>query len=195
MGSVYVFLAEGFEEIEALAPVDMLRRAGVSVYTVGIAGKTVKGGQGIAVAADLDGADFELPQDAEMVVLPGGTVGTENLLKSPLIDSVLKEAERRGLFAAAICTAPVVLHKAGLLEDKRVTAYPTRQGELTGSLVTGTAAEVDGRIITGRSAGVALQFSRALITAMCGADKADEVVRSIYPQEHPVLQKSVAPKE
>lgn len=181
MDTVYVFLAEGFEEVEALTPVDMLRRAEVPVQTVGVTGKTVTGSHGIPVVADVDGEGFALPQDAAMVVLPGGGPGTENLKQSPMVEAALNEANARGLYIAAICAAPTVLHKYGYLKGKTATAFPSVQGQLAGSTVTGKAVEVDGKVITGRSAGVALEFAHALVTAMAGGAKADEVVEKVYP--------------
>lgn len=182
MKHAYVLLAEGFEEIEALAPVDVLRRGGVQVTTVGLAGKRVPGGHGIVVEADMDGTDFALPQDATLVMLPGGGLGTENLGKSGMVAAVLAQAAQRGIFIAAICAAPTVLHKAGLLAGKRATAFPAMQAQLTQARVTGAAVEVDGNIITGRSAGVALAFSHALLAALEGRAKADEVLASMYPE-------------
>lgn len=181
MKTVYVFLADGFEEIEALAPVDLLRRAEVNVVTVGVTGKTVTGSHGIAVVADAEGKDFVLPEDAVMVVLPGGGLGTENLGKSPMVQEVLQKAQQSGLWIAAICAAPTVLHKYGLLDKKKATVFPAMQAEMPNSLVSGNAVERDGNIITARAAGVALEFSHALITAVCSREKADAVVQSIYP--------------
>lgn len=180
MKTAYVFLAEGFEEVEAITPVDFLRRAGVQVKTVGLGGKTVNGGHNIPIVADLDGAGFVLPSDADMVVLPGGGLGTQNLKQSEMIEQVLQEAHARGIYIVAICAAPTVLHKYGLLDGKTSTAFPDVQQDLTGSVVTGGAVEVDGAIVTGRSAGVALQFAHTLAKLLVGA-AADEVMASLYP--------------
>ncbi len=181
MKTVYVFLANGFEEIEALTAVDLLRRAGITVHTVGVTGKQVLGGHGIPVTADVDGDGFMLPGDADMVVLPGGGRGTENLMASDLVAEVLAEAQRRNIFITAICAAPTVLNKAGLLNGKTVTAFPSEQPKLTASTVTGSAVEQDGNIITGRSAGTALSFAHALVEALAGKAKADEVLFHLYP--------------
>lgn len=183
MKKAYVFLADGFEEIEAISPVDIMRRAGVAVVTVGVTGKAVTGGHGIVVMADVDGTAFVLPDNADLVLLPGGGTGTENLAKSDMVAGVLATAAQRAILIAAICAAPTVLHKAGLLQGKRVTAFPAVQGQLTGSHVTGAAVEKDGNIITGRSAGVALPFSHALVEALAGLQKADEVIEKLYPEK------------
>lgn len=181
MKTVYVFLADGFEEIEAITPIDVLRRAEISVRTVGVTGKTVCGAHSIRVEADLDGANFVLPADASMVVLPGGGLGTENLGKSKVVANSLQQADERGIFIAAICAAPTILHEQGLLTGKRVTAFPTVQKSLTDSIVTGHTVEVDGSIITGRAAGVALEFSHSLIEVLLDKKSADEVTASLYP--------------
>ncbi len=191
MKHVYVFLAEGFEEIEAFTPVDVLRRAGVNVTTVGVTGGQVPGAHGIVVRADVDGAGFTLPQNADLIMLPGGGPGTENLAKCDMIVAVLAEAAQRGIIIAAICAAPTVLHKAGLLAGRLVTAFPSVQKELTGATVTGAPVSVDrngGTIITARSAGVALLFSHALVLELLGAQKADETIASLYPGTQPVKQ-------
>lgn len=180
--SVYIFLADGFEEVEAIAPIDLLRRAGVEVKTVGIGGTTVTGGHGVPVIADMSGDKFVLPSDAQMVVLPGGGTGTQNLMQSAVVEDVLQAAQQRGIYIAAICAAPTVLHKYNLLQTKRVTAFPSVQPSLTGSMVTGNAVEVDGKIITARAAGVALQFAHALIECLKGKPKADEVLAGLYPE-------------
>lgn len=178
---MYAFLAEGFEEIEATTTIDFLRRSGVSVHMVGLPGGIVKGAHGIEVVAEAAPGGFTLPNDADMVFLPGGGPGTQNLQKSEMVARALHEADKRGLYIAAICAAPTVLHSHGLLKGKTVTAFPSTQAALTGSHVTGGAVEVDGRIITGRSAGVALAFAHTLAALLAGRQKADEVLRNLYP--------------
>lgn len=182
MKNVYLFFATGFEEIEALTPVDILRRGGINVKTVGVGAKTVTGSHGVQVVADLDGQGFTLPEDAAMVVLPGGGLGTENLAESEMVSAAIQEAAKRKLYIGAICAAPTVLHKEGILGGKRVTAFPAVEEKLTGATYTGGPVEIDGNIITGRSAGVALQFAKTLLTALTGADKADEVMANLYPE-------------
>ena len=182
MGKIYVFLADGFEEIEAVTPIDVLRRAGGEVVTVGVTGPTPTGGHGIPVAADVNGKGFTLPPDAAMVVLPGGGAGTENLLHSEMVAQVLKDAAARGIWIAAICAAPKVLHRAGLLAGKTVTSFPSVAAALVGTNHTGGAVEVDGNIITGRSAGVALQFAKTLAALLLGEEKAQKTVADLYPE-------------
>lgn len=176
MKKVYVFLAEGFEEVEAITPIDVLRRAGVEVATVGIGGQTITGSHGIPVVADIAGEGFRLPEDAAMVFLPGGGPGTQNLLDSPVVRAAVDEAAARGLWLAAICAAPKVLSAAGQLRGKRVTAFPDVRAGLEAGEVTDGPVEVDGRVITGRGAGVALQFGHALAGALAGKAEADAVL-------------------
>lgn len=182
MKTVYVFLAEGFEEIEAIVPIDILRRAGVPVITVGLGSMPdIAGSHGITVQADTPGDGFVLPQDAGMVVLPGGGLGTQNLSQSEVVRAALQAAAERELPVAAICAAPTVLHQYGMLKGKKVTAFPSVQQQLTGCTVTGTPVEEDGNIITARSAGVALQFAQQLAARMTNPAIAQQVVESVYP--------------
>lgn len=181
MKTVYVFLADGFEEIEAITPIDFLRRAGIEVVTVGVTGKTVTGAHNISILADISGEGFALPPSAAMVLLPGGGPGTENLKKSPMVAQMLQAASSGESYITAICAAPTVLHEQGLIEGKTVTAFPSVQKELSQSRVTGRAVEIDGNIVTARSAGVALQFAHTLAGLLAGPEKADEVLHSLYP--------------
>lgn len=173
----YVFLAEGFEEIEAVTPIDLLRRAGLKVKTVGVSGKIVTGSHGMAMMADEELVNFTWPQGAQLLVLPGGMPGTTNLLKNQKVFLALRQAVQAGAFVGAICAAPLVLQEAGLLAGRRFTAFP---GKLAGA--TGAAVETDGYLITARSAGVALEFSKALIKVLFGQEKAEETVGMLYPE-------------
>lgn len=179
---VYEFLADGFEVVEALFPVDLLRRAKVEVATVGVTGKQVTSSARVTVEADLDGAGFVLPQDAQMVILPGGMPGTTNLLGSPVVAAALAEAKKREIFVAAICAAPWVLDANGLLDGKKATMYPTMaQERMLHGQFTGAPVERDGKVITGRGAGVAQEFGLALVAALCGEEEMQRVKNSIYP--------------
>lgn len=182
MATAYVLLAEGFEEIEAITPIDLLRRAGVTVVTVGLTSLQVTGAHQIQIQADITAQAFEFAPTAAMVVLPGGSPGAENLMNDPRVIEMLQQASQKEMWIGAICAAPLVLQKAGLLKGKRVTAYPGVQPQLTQcKAVTGQGVEQDGLFITGRSAGVAIEFSHCLIKALCGVEVADQVVEKIYP--------------
>lgn len=171
---VYVLLADGFEEIEALSPVDLLRRAGVTVQTVGVDTLTPRGARGVAVTADI--ALKDLSADAEIVVLPGGFPGYENLAKNQTLCEYLKAF--RGIIAA-ICGAPSVLGGLGLLAGKRATCYPGMEDKLGGAIHTADAVCRDGDIITSRSAGTALAFSLTLVKALCGTEVAAQTAKAI----------------
>lgn len=175
---VYVFLANGFEETEALVTVDLLRRAGLSVQTVGIGGKTVCGSHGISVSADVEDVDF-VAKDTKAVVLPGGMPGTRHLEASHLVQDMLKLAVKENCFIAAICAAPSVLGHAGLLSGKRATCYPGFEPELIGATVVPDAAVRDGNIITGKGAGAVFDFSFAIIRALRGEEQATTVKEAI----------------
>ena len=161
---VVLFLANGFEEIEALTPVDLLRRAGVEVVTVGIGGKAVTGSHGITVMADTD----TLPHgDIDMVILPGGMPGASNLDASPMVAEALTKAQASGGYLAAICAAPMVLGHQGYLIGKRAVCFPGFESELTGAVVDPDAFVVrDGHVITAKGMGAALDFGLALVTAL-----------------------------
>ncbi len=175
---IYLFLANGFEEIEALAPLDLLRRAGLEVTTVGIGGDMIKGSHGITVAADIpDGLFADAAPD--MVILPGGMPGSKNLDESRTVDAALKAAARRGALIAAICAAPMVLGHRGLLEGRRATCFPGFEQELTGAVVSPERVVRDGNIITAAGMGVALEFGLALVEALKGRDAANELRRAV----------------
>ncbi len=162
---VLVFLAEGFEECEALAPVDILRRGGVTVQTVGIDGKTVKGSHGIPVVCDL--AEEEIPQaGVQAVVLPGGMPGTVNLENSGAVQAALDAAYRNGVLIGAICAAPSILGHKGFLKDRRATCYPGFEKDLIGARFEDSPVVTDGQIITAYGAGAAFDFGLALLAAL-----------------------------
>ena len=171
---VYVFLAEGFEEVEALSPVDILRRGGVEVKTVGIAGKTVKGSHGISVLSDLTADEVTL-SEIEAVILPGGMPGTLNLEKNSTVQEAIKFAHENGKLIGAICAAPSILGKAGLLAGKRATCFPGFEEYLSGAKYCDEPAVRDGNIITSRGAGAALEFGFFLLAALKGENAADEL--------------------
>lgn len=176
---VYVLLGTGFEETEAIAPVDLLRRAGVEVTTVGINGKIVKGSHGIGVEADttLEEADFS---HLEMIVLPGGLGGVASCRASKGAMDALAKAWQDGKYVAAICAGPTVLADLGITDGKACTCYPGCEGSMGGAnMVPDTAAIQDGRLITGTSAGCAISFGLKLIEALKGAEAAETIRRQI----------------
>ena len=173
MNKVYVFLADGFETVEALAPVDVMRRAGLNVVTVSIMdSKNVLSAQGVTVVADelYENISFA---DADALVLPGGGVGTDNLSAHEPLRALLVDACSRGLLVAAICAAPMVFGRIGILKGKRATCYPGCEGDLFGAEYTAAAVELDGNIITACGPGASFDFGFAIVKNFCGADVVD----------------------
>lgn len=164
MAKVYEFLAEGFEDIEALAPLDILRRGGVEVVTVSITDDLlVTTAHGVTVVADASIADVDL-SDADMLVLPGGMPGAKNLLECKEVGDALLRQHAEGKLVAAICAAPMVLGHLGLLNGRRATCYPGFESHLTGAEYTAEKVTVDGNITTGRGPGAAMAFGYQLLS-------------------------------
>ena len=175
---VYMFLANGFEEIEALCPLDLLRRAGIEVTTVGIGGESVTGSHGITVMADIPDVMYR-DSRPEMVILPGGMPGTKHLDASKTVESALRAADRGGAYLAAICAAPMVLGKRGYLRGKRAICFPGFEEFLDGATVAEERVVTDGKVITAAGMGVALDFGLALVAALKGQAAADELRRAV----------------
>ena len=176
---VYLFLAEGFEEMEALTPVDLMRRAGIEITTVGIDGEYVKGAHGIVVKADVCDCDAVVGDDIEMVILPGGMPGTLNLAASAKVSEFIDAAKDNGAYIAAICAAPSVLGEKGLLKGKMAVCYPGFEEKLLGATVFDAGVICDGNIITGQAAGSAIDFAAQLISALKGEEAAEKVLDAI----------------
>lgn len=175
---IYLFLAEGFEEVEALAPVDLLRRAGAQLRTVGVGGRRIKGSHGIEVAADLEESEVS-PDDMELIILPGGMPGTKNLEASRTVRMCLETCARRGRRIAAICAAPSILGHLGLLKGHRAVCFPGYENELGADEVPMDPVCVSGTIITARGAGVAVEFGLKIIEELFGAEKSLEIRKKI----------------
>lgn len=179
---IYVLLADGFEEIEALTPVDLLRRAGAAVTLVGVTGKTVYGSHKIAVESEMTAEEAlaEMQRSApEMIVFPGGMPGAKNLDESPVVEKIFSLAVENETFLAAICAAPMILGKRGLLLGKQAVCYPGFESYLRGAQVLDRGAVRDGKIITGQAMGAAVEFSLALVAALKGEGMADELRAAI----------------
>ena len=175
---VYLFLANGFEEIEALCPLDLLRRAGVEVTTVGVGSEMIRGSHGIVVQADMPDTMF-MDTDPEMIILPGGMPGSKNLDASRVVDSALRVAARKEAHIAAICAAPFILGKRGLLEGKEAICYPGFEKELKGAICTGEGVVTDGNITTAKGMGVSIAFAKELISHLVSPERAEEISRAI----------------
>ena len=168
---IYLFLANGFEESEALCPLDLLRRAGLEVTTVGIGGDAVCGAHGITVHADIPEGMYA-DSTPDMIILPGGMPGSKHLDESRTVDMALKAALRHDAYIAAICAAPMVLGHRGLLEGKTAICYPGFEKELTGATISDKKVVRDGKIITAAGMGVALEFGLELVKVLKGEEAA-----------------------
>ena len=179
MKKVSIFLAEGFEEVEGLTAVDLLRRAGAEV-TMAAVGESldVTGSHGIQVKADRL-LDVEEERKADLLVLPGGQPGTKNLNGCSVLLELLKEFDQEGKKIAAICAAPTVLGGAGLLEGRKATCYPSCEDGLKGAQICKDRVVVDGHVTTSRGVGTAIPFALSLIEQLYNKEKAEEIRKSI----------------
>ena len=176
---VYMLLGTGFEETEAIAPLDLMRRAGISVMTVGVNGRLVYGGHGIGVMADIALAEMDLTE-LDMIVLPGGLGGVASVRASREAMNALKFAYDNGKFVAAICAGPTVLADLHITDGKQTTCYPGCESGMGSALCqSGKAVVRDGNLITGTSAGCAIPFGLALIGALKGEEAAAAVAEQI----------------
>ncbi len=173
---VYIFLADGFEELEALNPVDVLRRAGIPITTVGVGNKTAIGSHQIPVICDKTIEELTSFEDMEMVILPGGMPGTTNLENSSGVQKALEWAAEKELWIGAICAAPSILGHKGLLEGKKAVCFPGFEDALTGAKLSTENVCIDGRIITAKGAGAALEFALALVKCLKG-DAASQTIK------------------
>ena len=176
---VYMLLGTGFEETEAITPLDLLRRAGVEIQTVGVNGKIVKGGHGIGVEADIELSQMDL--DAmEMIILPGGLGGVTSVRASEEAMNALKYAWDHDKYVAAICAGPTVLADLGITAGMNATCYPGCEDGMGSAILIEDAASVwDEKLITGTSAGCAIPFGLTLIEALKGSEIAEAVAQQI----------------
>ena len=171
----YMFLANGFEITEAMAPLDVMRRAGLDVQTVGVSGAQVQSSNGVTVQPDIDIS--QLSYDAvEGAILPGGMPGTRNLQADARVTDCVRFCFENGKLVAAICAAPAVLGGLGILQGKKATCFPGFEKELTGADCTGAFVETDGAVITARGAGCSLSFGHAIVSFACSREAADKVL-------------------
>ncbi len=176
---VYCFLADGFEELEAIAPIDILRRAGVKIITVGVIGKDVCGSHGISVAADITVDELNSFDGLEAVILPGGLPGAVNLEKSATVQRAIDYAFENEAYVCAICAAPQILGHKGLLDGRKAIAYPGFEKELKGALISDDYVAVDGKFITAKGAGVAVEFGLEIVSALKGKTVSDSIRAAI----------------
>ena len=175
---IYMFLGTGFEETEAIAPLDLLRRAGLTVQTVGLNGKIIYGSHGIGVEADITIEQLNV-SDLEMVILPGGLGGVASIKACEKALDTVRFAYETGKYTAAICAGPTILAQLGITDGKKATCYPGCESQMGSAVMVEAAAVTDGKVITGTSAGCAVPFGLALIAALKGQDAADAIAKQI----------------
>ena len=175
---IIFLLADGFEETEAIAPLDILKRAGLEVKTVGINSKIVVGSHGVAVVADLLPGEVNL-SEVSLAVFPGGMPGSLNLDASPFTDEVINAVIKNGGRLAAICAAPLIFGRRNLLSGKRAICYPGFEEELKGAIISSESVVTDGNITTAKGAGVALEFGKELVSLICTKEKGDSILAAM----------------
>lgn len=172
---IYMFLAEGFEEIEALCPLDLMRRAGLEVTTVGIGGEYITGAHAITVRADISEGEFiahSRTNKTDMIFLPGGMPGTLNLEASETVCDAIRSAYEEKCYIAAICAAPSILGKMGLLIGKNAICYPGFENYLDGANISDERVVLDENILTAAGMGAALDMGIKIVEIFCGEQKA-----------------------
>ncbi|MBR3950284.1 MAG: DJ-1/PfpI family protein [Oscillospiraceae bacterium] len=175
---IYMLLGTGFEETEAIAPLDLLRRADIPVATVGLNGKVIRGSHGICITADLEIGQLDLTA-MEGIILPGGLGGVASIRACAAAMDAIRFAWENGKLTAAICAGPTVLADLGIPDGKNATCYPGCEDQMGSANMVCAAAVTDGNLITGTSAGCAIPFGLALIAAIKGQEEADRIARQI----------------
>lgn len=176
---VYVFLANGFEEIEALAPIDILRRAGVEVVTVGVGSSEIVSSHKVKFGTDTTVDKIVLDDKLEMVILPGGMPGTLNLENDDYVQAAIDYCVKNDKYVAAICAAPSILGHKGLLDGREATCYPGFEEALEGAKLSEKYVAEDGKFITARGAGVCVEFGLKLAEKLTSVENAENIKKSI----------------
>ena len=171
----YLFLANGFEITEAMAPLDVMRRAGLEVKTVGVNGEMIQSSNRVSVKPDMDISEITY-DNLEGVILPGGMPGTLNLKANESVIASVKYCYDNGKLIASICAAPSIFGEMGLLQNRRATCFPGFENALRGAAHTGAHVETDGNVITSKGAGCALEFGHAIVSYAFSKDSADKVL-------------------
>lgn len=179
MKTAYIFLANGFEEVEAITPIDLLRRAEIQVTTVSVSNKKeVVGAHNIPIVADtiFSETDFD---NADLLLLPGGMPGTNNLNAHEGLKKLIQKHYSKNKLLAAICAAPIVLGQMSILKGKTAVCYPSFENQLKGADIQFNKVEKSENIITARGAGCVIEFALTIIETLCGKSKSEEIARSI----------------
>lgn len=177
MPNIITILAPGFEETEAISFIDLLRRAKITVIVLGLTSRTITGSHDITLSVETLLADFKEPFDG--IVLPGGMPGSKNLAHSPRVLELVRESYERGSLCAAICAAPMVLGRAGILKGMRATCYPGFEPELSGATVVTESVVRDRNVITSRGLGTAVAFGLELVSYLSGPDESKRIKSAV----------------
>lgn len=172
---LYMFFAQGFEEVEAIAALDVIRRAGIEIKTVGISDKTVVGAHDIPIICDLIENETNLCADLDGIILPGGMPGTLNLQKSETVNKAIDYCAQNNKLISAICAAPLILGHKGLLEGKTAVCFPGFEDDLKGASISDSFVCSDGNIITAKGMGSAINFGLAIVEYFKGTDAAEKL--------------------
>lgn len=159
----YIFFADGFEEVEAIATLDVVRRAGIKIESVGIGSKNITGSHGITVICDKTTDEISVSDSLDGIILPGGMPGTTNLLENDIVNSFIEYCNENNLFICAICAAPMILGRKGLLSGKKAVCFPGFEDELSGAFISAEYVCVDGKIITAKGMGSAVKFGLSIV--------------------------------
>lgn len=176
---IYVFLAQGFEEVEALAPIDLLRRCGKEVITVGVNDNIIVGSHNIPIVTDTITQEIKLDDTLEMIILPGGMPGTINLENDPAVQEAIDFCVKNDKFIGAICAAPSILGHKGILKNKKAVCFEGFENQLEGADISKDSVMADGNIITARGAGVAIQFGLKLVEVLISKERSDTLKAAI----------------
>ena len=176
---IYVFLAQGFEEVEALAPIDLLRRCGKEVITVGVNDNIIVGSHNIPIVTDTITQEIKLDDTLEMIILPGVMPGTINLENNPAVQEAIDFCVKNDKFIGAICAAPSILGHKGILKNKKAVCFEGFENQLEGADVSKDSVMADGNIITARGAGVAVQFGLKLVEVLISKERSDTLKAAI----------------
>ena len=176
---VYVFLANGFEELEATAPIDILRRAGAEVITVGVDGEVITAAHNMRYLTDITINELVLDEAVEMIVLPGGMPGTVNLENNDYVQAAIDYCVKNDKFVGAICAAPSILGHKGLLKGREAICFPGFEKELEGAAISDKPVAVDGKFITAKGAGVAVKFALTLVEQLFSEEKSEDIRKGI----------------
>ena len=171
----YIFFANGFEEVEAIATLDVIRRANIEIESVGIGSKNISGSHGITVVCDRTIDEISVSDSLEGIILPGGMPGTTNLFNDIKVNNFIDYCNSKNLFICAICAAPMILGRKGLLNGKKAVCFPGFENELSGAEITDEYVCVDGRIITAKGMGSAVKFGLAIVSEVLGNETAKKL--------------------